>query len=119
MTAPSHDNQKHEYEVTALELFFDLVFVFAISQFSQYLLRHLSWRGVAETLVMLVTVLVVWSYTSWAATMIRGHNARTWWMMLAVTFFGLFMNAAIPRAFTTFGWEFVAPLLLIQLGSTV
>jgi len=119
MTATLDDNQKHKYEVTLLELFFDLVFVFAISQFSQYLLRHLSWRGMAETLVMLMTVLGVWSYTSWAATMIRGNNSRTWWMMLAVTFFGLFMNAAIPRAFTSFGWEFVVPLLIIQLGSTV
>jgi len=116
---PSHDNQKHETEVTLLELFFDLVFAFAVSQFSQYLLKHLSWRGVAETLVMLMTVLAVWSYTSWAATMIRGHHAQTWWMLLAVTFVGLFMNAAIPRAFTSFGWEFVVPLLLVQLGSTV
>jgi low temperature requirement protein LtrA len=119
MTESSRNNREPEYEVTLLELFFDLAFVFGISQFSQYLLKHLSWRGAAETLVMLMAVLAVWSYTSWAATMIQGHNSRIWWMLLAVTFFGLFMNAAIPRAFTTFGWEFVVPLLLIQLGSTV
>jgi phage shock protein C len=36
-----------------LELFFDLVFVFAVSQLSDHLREHLSWPGVAETAVML------------------------------------------------------------------
>lgn len=44
------------YEVTPLEIFFDLVFVFAVSQLSDHLLTHLSWRGAAETLVMLLAV---------------------------------------------------------------
>ena len=37
--------------VSPLELFFDLVFVFAVSQLSHHLLDQLSWRGAAETLV--------------------------------------------------------------------
>ena len=36
--------------VTWLELFFDLVFVFAVSPLSHHLLAHLSWRGAGETL---------------------------------------------------------------------
>jgi hypothetical protein len=40
-------------EITSLELFFDLVFVFAVSQLSHHLLAHTDWRGAAETLVML------------------------------------------------------------------
>lgn len=48
------ENPQNEPEVGAdavkpLELFFDLVFVFAISQLSAHLLEHLTWRGVAET----------------------------------------------------------------------
>jgi low temperature requirement protein LtrA len=42
--------------VSPLELFYDLVFVFAISQLSQHLLDDLSWRGAAETLVLLGAV---------------------------------------------------------------
>ena len=53
MTILSHGPDR-EYEVSPLELFFDLVFVFAVSQLSHHLLEHLSWRGVAETLVMLL-----------------------------------------------------------------
>jgi low temperature requirement protein LtrA len=107
------------YEVTPLELFFDLVFAFAVSQLSHHLLTHVSWRGAAETLVMLLAVLTVWSYTSWAATMIRVDQLRTRWMVMAVMFLSLFMNASVTRAFTTSGWAFVIPLLLIQLGRTV
>src|SRR3954453_23753141 len=108
-----------EYQVTPLELFFDLVFVFAVSQLSHHLRAHLSWRGAAEALVMLRAVYAVWHSASWAATMVRADQARTKGMVLAVMLLGLFMNAAVTRAFTTSGWAFVIPLLLIQLGRTV
>jgi low temperature requirement protein LtrA len=98
MTAPSRpDASDHKYEVTPLEPFFDLVFVFAVSQLSHHLLAHLSWRGAAETLVMLLAVFAVWSYTSWAATMIRADQSRTQWMVLTVMLLGLFMNASVTR----------------------
>jgi len=58
-----------------LELFFDLVFVFAVSQLSSHLLTHLSWRGAAETLVMLLAIFAVWFTTSWSATMIRADQS--------------------------------------------
>jgi low temperature requirement protein LtrA len=118
MAAPSTNAPDQKYEVTPLELFFDLVFVFAVSQLSDHLLTSLSWRGAAETLVMLLTVFPVWSHTSWAATMIPADEPRTRWMVLAVMLLGLFLNASVTRAFTTSGWAFVIPLLLIQLGRT-
>jgi low temperature requirement protein LtrA len=120
MTVTSfHEIPEQEYKVTPLELFFDLVFVFAVSQLSHHLLTHLSWRGAAETLVMLLAIFGVWNSTSWSATMIRADQSRTRWMVLAVMLLGLFMNAAVTRAFTTSGWAFVIPLLLIQLGRAV
>jgi low temperature requirement protein LtrA len=120
MTAqPIHDNPERKYEVTPLELFFDLVFVFAVSQLSSHLLTHLSWRGAAETLVMLLAIFAVWFTTSWSATIIRADQSRTRWLVLAVMLLGLFMNASVTRAFTTSGWAFVFPLVLIQLGRTV
>lgn len=105
------------YEVTPLELFFDLVFVFAVSQLSHHLLAHLSWHAAAETLVMLLAIVTVWSYTSWAATMIPAHRSTTRWMLLLVMLLGLFMNGGVTSAFTATGWAFAAPLLL-QFGRT-
>jgi len=119
---PGHSNRaipEQKYEVTPLELSFDLVFAFAISQLSQHLLTHLSWRGAAETLVMLVAVFAAWFTTSWSATMVHADQSRTRWLMLAVMLLGLFMNAAVTRAFTQPGWAFVIPMLMIQLGRAV
>jgi low temperature requirement protein LtrA len=111
-----HDQK---YEVTPLELFFDLVFVFAVSQLSHHWLEHLTWRGAADVLVMLLPILTVWSYTSWAATMIPADRSKTLWMVLSVMLLGLFINASVTTAFTSSGWPFVIPFLLIQLGRTV
>jgi low temperature requirement protein LtrA len=69
MTLPAQSREKDE--VSPLELFFDLVFVFAVSQLSHHLLEHLTWRGAAETLVMLIAVFSVWSYTSFEATVLH------------------------------------------------
>ena len=109
----------HEHQVSPLELFFDLVFVFAVSQLSHHLLQHLSWRVAAETAVMLLAVFTVWGYTSWAATMIPADRRATYWMLLAVMVLGLFMNAGIPGAFEAAGWRFVVPLVAIQIGRTL
>jgi len=120
MSDPSIRNvAEQKYEVTPLELFFDLVFVFAVSQLSGHLLTHLSWRGAAETLVMLLAVFAAWFTTSWSATIIRADQTQTRWLMLAVMLLGLFMNASVTRAFAFSGWAFVIPLLLIQVGRTV
>lgn len=106
-------------DVSPLELFFDLVFVFAISQLSHHLLHHLSWRGAAETLILLVAVFGVWSYTSFEATLLHVSRSRTQWMLLAVMVLGFFMNSAITDAFATKSWSFVVPLLLIQVGRPI
>lgn len=47
----TRERQDHS-PVTYIELFFDLVFVFAITQLSQRLLGHLNLRGVGETLIL-------------------------------------------------------------------
>ena len=109
----------HERQVTPLELFFDLVFVFAVSQLSHHLLEHLSWRVAAETAVMLVAVFTAWGYTSWTATMIPADRPATYWMLIGVMGLGLFMNAGITGAFEASAWRFVIPFVVIQLGRTI
>ncbi|MFF8481042.1 low temperature requirement protein A [Streptomyces antibioticus] len=99
--------------VSPLELFYDLVFVFAVSQLSHHLLEHLTWRGAAETVVLLVAVFGTWAYTSYEATLLDVHRSVTRWMIVIVMGLGLFMNAAIAHAFDDRAWAFVVPLLLI------
>ncbi|MBO0772066.1 MAG: low temperature requirement protein A [Actinobacteria bacterium] len=73
-----------------MELFFDLVFVFAVSQLSDHLLTHLNWRGAGETAVLLVAVFSVWAYTSFEATSRDVERKDTQRTLLAVMFLFVF-----------------------------
>ena len=105
-----------EQEVTKLELFFDLIYVFAISQLSGHLLEHLTWRGALETLVMSLTVFGVWAMTTYESTMVLARHRLARYILIGVMVIGLVMNASITRAFEHSPWLFVAPLLAIQIG---
>ena len=50
---------------TSLELFSDLVFVFAVTQVSHLLLDDLSWRGAWRASLALLVVWWAWNYTTW------------------------------------------------------
>lgn len=116
----THPVSKQVSEDTpSLEVIFDLVFAFAASQLSHHLFVNMSWLGALETLVMLVAVFAVWFTTTWSATMISVDQSRTRWLILTVMLLSLFMNSSITKAFTSSGWSFVIPLLLIQFGRLV
>ncbi|WP_030438289.1 low temperature requirement protein A [Actinoplanes subtropicus] len=111
---PTRDRVRRD--VAPLELFFDLVYVFAIGQLSHLLLGHPTWTGAAQVLVLYLAVFAAWAYTTWAVTLVPAEDPRSRRMLLTVMLLGLFMNAAIPRAFDDAGWVFVATFLLIHLG---
>lgn len=55
----------HHARVTFEELFFDLVYVFAVTQISHELLHNLTLTGLIETLVLWFAVWLGWQYTCW------------------------------------------------------
>lgn len=57
--------------VTTVELFFDLVYVFAVVQLSRSLQEHLTVRGAVETFVLFLAVWWAWNYTAWATNWIK------------------------------------------------
>ena len=65
-----------------IELFFDLVFVFAITQLSHRLLAHLTPLGALETLVLLLAVWWVWIYTSWVTNWLDPERAHVRLMLI-------------------------------------
>ena len=54
-----------EPRTTTLELFYDLVFVFAITQVSHLLLDNLTWQGAGQAALILLVVWWSWNYTTW------------------------------------------------------
>ena len=51
--------------VTNIELFFDLVFVYAVTQLSHTLLEHLNMVGALQVLLLFLAVWWVWIFTGW------------------------------------------------------
>ena len=59
------DDGQATQAATTLELFYDLVFVFAVTQVSHHLLGHLDWKGAGQSAVVLLMVWWSWNYTTW------------------------------------------------------
>ncbi|WP_404870741.1 low temperature requirement protein A [Kitasatospora griseola] len=105
--------------VSPPELFFDLVFVFAVGRLAEHLLAKLSRRGAAETAVTLVAVLSRWALTSFDATFLNVGLPRTRWLVLTVTGPGLYTDARIPHAFADRPWAFAVPPATVPLLTDV
>lgn len=105
--------------VAFIELFFDLVFVFAVTQLSHHLIEHVTFRGALETLVMLVAVWWVWIYTTWVTNWMNPEKGPVRWMLIALMLAGLVLSTAIPYAFDDRGLQFALAYLVMQVGRTV
>ena len=102
--------------VTPLELFFDLVFVFAISQLAHPLVAHFDLRTAVETLVLALAVIYAWYMTAWLSNWLSPQHRPVQALLLAIMLASLFMSSAIGEAFTDRGWLFVIPYVAIQVG---
>ena len=105
--------------VSNLELFFDLVYVFAITQLSHFLLERLTLMGAAQSVVLYFAVWWAWMYTTWATSWIDPDRAPNRFLIGAVMLASLIMACALPGAFGPDGWQFVSAYLVIQIGRTV
>jgi low temperature requirement protein LtrA len=107
-----------EQRVTPLELFFDLVYVFAVTKLSHLLLDHLSVRGVLETLFLLLAVWWAWVYTAWFTNWFDPDRLPVRLVLVAVMLASLLMSVAIPEAFGERGLMFALAYVAIQVGRT-
>jgi low temperature requirement protein LtrA len=88
-----------EQRATNLELFFDLVFVFAITQLSHLLGHHLTAIGTAQTALLLLVVWWAWVYTTWMTNWFDPDSPLVRLLLIAVMLASLTMAIAIPSAF--------------------
>lgn len=105
--------------VTNIELFFDLVFVFAVTQLSHALLTHLSIAGAIETLLLFLAVWWAWVYTTWVTNWLDPDKTPVRMLLLALMLAGLVMSASIPEAFAAKGASFASAHVFIQVGRSL
>jgi low temperature requirement protein LtrA len=89
-----------EYSVSPLELFFDLVFVFAFTQVTALLAYDLTWTGMLRGTALLLVVWWAWVGYSWLTNAVRvDDDVRARIVVFAAMAAGLVMGLAIPHAF--------------------
>ncbi|MEU1605197.1 low temperature requirement protein A [Micromonospora matsumotoense] len=123
---------------TFLELFFDLVYVFALTRISFRAYEDLAlepggttgWSpvtGGVKTLLLLLALWTIWQGTAWTTSRYDPHHGWLQFVVITALIGSMVMGVAIPRAFTSTGLAFAVAyvvtqvsrpgLLLVALGS--
>jgi low temperature requirement protein LtrA len=111
--------RNEDSRVGFVELFYDLVFVFAITQISHFLLHHFSLGGAVEATVLFLAVWWVWIYTTWVLNRLDPDRGPVRLMLFAMMLGGLFLSMAIPGAFGDRGIVFACAFVAMQMGRTL
>lgn len=102
--------------VAPVELFFDLVFVLAVTKLTHHLVDHLTARGALETLILLLAVWACWIHVTWGTSYFE-LDARPIRLALIGAMLGSFvLSITIPDAFGHRGLPFAAALFAIFIG---
>ena len=113
------DRADGEQRVTNVELFFDLVYVFAVTQLSHYLLPRPTLDKALQTALLLVMVWLLWSYTTWVTNWLDPERIPVRVLLLCLMLVGLAMSAALPRAFGDSGLLIGVAYAVMQIGRSV
>jgi low temperature requirement protein LtrA len=108
-----------EQRTTAVELFFDLVYVFAITQLSHLLLADLSVTGAARAAFLLLVVWWAWIYTTWMVNWFDPDSTPVRAVLVGVMLASLLMAAAVPTALGGEGALFGVAYVALQVGRNV
>jgi low temperature requirement protein LtrA len=106
-----------EQRATFFELFFDLVYVFGVTQLSHHLLEAgLSWSAAAETALMLIALYWAWNYTTWMANWFDPETTAVRLILIVVMLASLLMAVAIPEGFDARALLFAASYVGLQIA---
>ena len=101
--------------VTTVELFFDLVFVFAVTQLSHTLLEHFTLIGTLQVALLFTAVWWAWINTSWVTNWLDPQWSAVRLLLFALMLAGLVLSMSIPKAFSTYGLAFALGFAATQL----
>src|SRR4051794_32899190 len=103
-----------EDRVTYLELFFDLVFVFAITQVTALMAKEPTWTGLAQGMLVLAALWFAWASYAWLTNTINPEEGA---VRLAIFFTMaalLVVSLAVPKAFGDDGVVFGVAYLIVR-----
>lgn len=104
--------------VSNLELFFDLVYVFAVTQLSHILLERLTLVGAVEAALLWLAVWWAWVYTAWATNWIDPDRVLNRFLIGVLMVASLVIACTLPGAFGRAGPAFATAYVMLQVGRT-
>jgi low temperature requirement protein LtrA len=110
---------RESHRVTFIELFFDLVFVFAITQLSHSLIEHPDLPTLLQTLLLTVAMWWMWINTVWVTNWLHPEHPAARVLIVLMMFVALVLGTAIPEAFGEKAVLFASCYVLIELGRSI
>ena len=101
--------------VTFVELFFDLVFVFAVTQITVLTAHHLDWGGIGRSTALFWLIWWAWTQFTWTLNPADTQHPFVQALTLAATGAAFVMAASVPRAFESDPFWFAVPYVAIRL----
>ncbi|MFI5489054.1 MULTISPECIES: low temperature requirement protein A [Micromonospora] len=101
---------------TYVELFFDVILVFALTRLSHTLFSDLTWLGALHTVILLVAFWWVWVFTAWTTNRLNPAQPAIQLVIIPIMLGTLIMAGAVPGAFGEDGMIFAATYVTIQVG---
>ena len=105
--------------VTYAELFFDLVFVFAITQISHTLLGRFTPLGAIQVTLLFLGVWWAWVFTTWITNWLNPELTPVRILLFLLMLGGLVLSTSIPQAFEGRGLWFASAYAAMQVGRTL
>lgn len=103
------------HKVGFIELFFDLVFVFAVTELSHGLVEHFTLVGAWQTLLLMLAVWWVWIYTAWVTNWLDPEKKPVRGLLIALMLLCLVLSASLTKAFGERGLYFALAYASIQI----
>jgi low temperature requirement protein LtrA len=108
-----------EESVKPLELFFDLVFVLAITQCTVLMADNPNWEGLAQGLLVLGVLWWSWVGYSWLTSVVDPEEGLVRFAIFGAMAALLVVSLCVPQAFGDLGLLFACAYMVVRLGQTV
>jgi low temperature requirement protein LtrA len=106
----------YEQRVTPLELFFDLVFVFALTQVTAFLADHLTWTGMLQGAALLAVLWWAWGGYSWLTNAVPAEEVIPARLVILTAMAAMLVaSLAVPDAFGEYGVLFGSAYFVVRI----
>jgi low temperature requirement protein LtrA len=114
MSAPAE--QGYEQRVTPLELFFDLVFVFAITRVTALMAHDLSWTSIGHGMLVLAALWWGWAAYAWLTNFVAGDDGPARLVVIVAMASMVLVALAVPEAFDAHALLFALGYLVMRMA---